>query len=299
MSKLLLFGLVFFVSTAIVSSAQSIKSDSLITVVVDGIERESHLFVPSNYASEKALPVVFSFHGSGSSPDRQRAVSDLESVAARESFIVLTPKAVYLREENGPVSWNVYRDESGVDDIKMVRALIATVGQRYAIDKTKIYSTGFSGGGRMSSRVGCDLADVVAAIAPVAGIQFPNECNPVAPMPIMTFHGQMDTVNHFVHSEDSPSHWHMGVEPALEKWGSHNGCNGLTNEVEITPETTIVKYLGCSLNASVEMLKMKTGDHTWPGSPLAEEYWSWGMNTVMEISASEIMWSFFKSHTRD
>ena len=288
-----IFAALLFCFTVNGAAAQSVVSDSLVTVVVDGIERESHVFVPSSYEHGSAVPLVLSFHGTGGTPDIQRRISELEVVAERESFIVLSPRAVYTAEENWPATWNVYLDKDGVDDVKFVRSLIAAVSGHFTINEAMIYSTGFSGGGRMTSRIGCDLSDVVAAIAPVAGIQFPGACNPSAPIPIMTFHGEQDEVNHYVHNENSPAHWHMGVEAALAEWASRNGCSGSTNETVITPQVTFVEYAECPEGSPISMFRMKNGGHTWPGSTFKLR----DMTTIMDISASEMMWSFFEAHS--
>lgn len=279
------------------SAGQSSISDSLVTVVVDGVARESHIYVPPSYQESSALPLVMSFHGSGGTPEAQRVISGLEAIAARESFIVVSPKAKYIRKD-GRVSWNVNNDDLGVDDMKFVRSLILEVSRQFSIDSTRIYSTGFSGGGRMSSRIGCDLADLVAAIAPVAGVQFPEDCKPTSPMPIMTFHGEKDAVNHYVRNENSPHYWHMGVDEAMRGWAGHNGCDTIKEEAELSPEVTFVEYVNCSPGVQVVLFRMANAGHSWPGSPVADGFESYGSAIVREISASEMMWSFFQGHQR-
>lgn len=49
-----------------------------------------------------------------------------------------------------------------------------------------------SNGGFMSHMIGCEAADMFAAVAPVAGkVGIPN-CQPSRPMPVMAFHGTAD-----------------------------------------------------------------------------------------------------------
>ena len=47
----------------------------------------------------------------------------------------------------------------------------------------------------MASRLTCDLDDAPAAVAPVAGIQFPSDCQASRAVPIITFHGKKEVKN--------------------------------------------------------------------------------------------------------
>lgn len=75
-----------------------------------------------------------------------------------------------------------------VDADRFSRELIDHISAHLSVDMSRIYATGMSGGGRMSSRLACDLSDVIAAIRPVAGIRYPEDCNPTRPVPVITFH---------------------------------------------------------------------------------------------------------------
>ena len=47
----------------------------------------------------------------------------------------------------------------------------------------------------MASRLACELDDAPAAVAPVAGIQFPSDCQASRVVPIITFHGKKEVKN--------------------------------------------------------------------------------------------------------
>ena len=74
----------------------------------------------------------------------------------------------------------------------------------------------------MSSRLACELSESIAASGPVAGVRYPEDCNPTRPVPVITFHGKNDTVNHYSHQVDSPDYWRMGVEDAIGGWVKKN-----------------------------------------------------------------------------
>lgn len=69
-------------------------------------------------------------------------------------------------------SWNDGRqtkaNKLGIDDVKFVRQLLQSLEAAYAIDTTRIYATGISNGGFMTSRLGCEMGNKLAAIAVVA-----------------------------------------------------------------------------------------------------------------------------------
>ena len=48
----------------------------------------------------------------------------------------------------------------GVDDVGFLRALVASLGQRYPLDPERIFVAGFSNGGRMTLRLACEAPDV-------------------------------------------------------------------------------------------------------------------------------------------
>ena len=55
------------------------------------------------------------------------------------------------------------------DDVGFFRAMIKFMNETSAIDEKRIYATGFSNGGEMTSRLAADASDIFAAIAASAG----------------------------------------------------------------------------------------------------------------------------------
>ena len=53
------------------------------------------------------------------------------------------------------------------------------------IDSSPVYANGVSNGGGFTARLGCEMADRLAAIAPVAGGYDPlKRCKPARPLPL-------------------------------------------------------------------------------------------------------------------
>ena len=137
--------LCLFLAVPLVSRAETIAG----AIQVDGVERTWLLFVPPGYREGTKHPLVLDLHGSGGTPEGQSRTSGLTQLAAEKEFFVVNAAGKYTRRSNAQ-TWNVDLDPNGVDDVRFMRALIAHLQQRYSIDPDRIYSTGFSGGARMS-----------------------------------------------------------------------------------------------------------------------------------------------------
>jgi len=263
----------------------------------DGM-RSYRLFVPAGVPPNGGYPLVFHFHGTGGTPERQVGLSNIEVLAEQEKFFVVSPQAVFSYEENGRKTWNVEKIEGGADDVAFIEALIDSLIKRYSIAQHRIYATGFSGGARMSSRLACDLSEQIAAIAPVAGIRFPSDCDPAQPMPVLSFHGEKDPVNHYKKQESSPRYWNHGVEAAVTGWVSANKCSIFPTVAEVNSSVSRYTFQNCTGNAKIDFYLSKTAGHTWPGTPAAELLAKYGMGKTDDIAGTRIIWEFLKAHER-
>lgn len=259
------------------TGAQVATGSSTQTIVSGGIERSYLLYVPDGYAG-RALPLVLNFHGSGGVPQNQVATSGFDALADREGFAVAYPAGMFANTVSER-SWNA-NVEPGVDDVQFARDVIDDVSAKLRVDASRIYATGFSGGARMTSRLACELADRLAAAAPVAGLQYPDGCTPVRAVPIVAFHGKADRVNQYERTADSRPYWHMGVETALEKWRAADGCAGKAEVSEVSAEVELRVWPSCNNGAELRIYVDADDDHVWPQG------------------ASERIWEFFRHHSR-
>lgn len=56
-----------------------------------------------------------------------------------------------------------------VDDVSYFRELIKVLIEKYNVDPTKVFVTGWSVGGFMTYRLACELSDAIAGAAPFEG----------------------------------------------------------------------------------------------------------------------------------
>ncbi len=256
-------------------------------------ERWYLLYVPTAYDNSTPFPLVFNFHGSRSNPIAQLNYSDFKSVAEKKGFMAVFPFGEYNRNL-GLNSWNTADDSDGVDDVEFVRIIIDDLSKTFSIDSKRIYATGFSGGARMVSKLACELDGILAAVAPVAGIQFPAICQAFRAVPIIAFHGKQDAVNTYVHSSDSRAYWNAGVEDALSGWVEKFECNQYPRTEKMSDTVTKIVWEKCRNGAAINFYRIDDGGHTWPGSSIVLTQ-PWSGITNKDIIASELILEFFKA----
>ncbi len=246
-----------------------------------GVERSFLLFVPASYDNTKPVPLVLNFHGGRSNATAQRRFSKMNILADAKGFIVVYPEGL-----NG--AWDAGACCSGtrVDDVGFTRAVVEHMKKNACIDPRRVYSTGMSNGGRMTYRLGCEAADVFAAIAPVAGIKsWPDldntpGCKPSRPISLIDFQGTADT-SHIRYQEGQ-----------IKEWIAFNGCT------DAAPKETFRKgdhycstYSQCKAGTTVTFCVVPEGGHCWPGSYPC----SLGDTSMPdELSANDLMWELFE-----
>ncbi len=277
--------------------SEAISAPVMQTAALDGQSRSWRLFLPDGIKEGVEYPLVFNFHGTGSTPEQIAELNELESLAEQHKFIVVAPKAEFSYEAGGRHTWNVEQLDSPYNDVAFIKGLIAHLAQRYPINTARIYATGFSGGARMSSRLACDLADTFAAIAPIAGVRFADNCAPTRAMPVLTYHSTQDPVNHYQHQTDSPRYWHEGVEPAIQGWAKFNGCEN-TSTTTVRPGITKTAWSDCRDDVEVIFYRSEQGGHTWPGSPKADILSKYGLGSTDDLPMSETIWAFLRQYQR-
>jgi polyhydroxybutyrate depolymerase len=237
--------------------------------------RAYRLFVPAGYDGHQRLPLVLDLHGSGGSSAGQAKNSGFEMLAASEHFIVATLDAVDTR-------WNVPVQAGRPDDVAYVSDVIDHVAARVCTDEARVYATGFSGGARMTSLLGCRLGSRLAAIAPVSGLRTPGQQCTGAPIPVLTFHGLADPQNTYDgHLTDRGAEWVESVPEALAGWARRDSCKGDAILEDPPGPLSTMRYDGCADGSEVRIIRIDGLGHAW---------------THKEVDTTAVMWQFFKSH---
>jgi polyhydroxybutyrate depolymerase len=222
------------------------------------------------------MPLVLDLHGSGGSSAGEAKTSGFEDVAATEHFIVATLDAVDKR-------WNVPVLADRPDDVAYASDVIDNVAAHVCTDMARIYSTGMSGGARMTSLLGCKFGSRLAAIAPVSGLRLPAAAGcSGGPIPVLTFHGLADPQNPYAgHVQGRNDEWIESVPDALAGWARRDGCRGDAILEDPPGPLSTMHYDGCAPGSEVRIIRIDGLGHQW---------------THTEVDTTAVMWQFFKSH---
>jgi polyhydroxybutyrate depolymerase len=254
------------------------------------------------------MPLVILLHGGGGSAQGAAKKSQLSPKADEEGFIAVYPNGTGILPDRS-LTWNAgyccgYALQHNVNDVGFIRALIEKLQKELKIDPKRIYATGISNGGMMSYRLGAELSEVIAAIAPVAGsiggrvtpdsplVVVPTPSQPVS---VIAFHGKLDEnvpYNGGHGARASSPRIDLSVAESIAFWVKANGCSP-TPKTEISASGNIVKdtYTGCANGTEVVLYTIVNGGHAWPGA-------AQGDRPTQEISATDLLWEFFKEHPK-
>jgi polyhydroxybutyrate depolymerase len=235
--------------------------------------RSYRLFVPPTAAGRGPLPLVLDLHGSGGDAAGQARNSGFEALAAREGFVVASLQAEEAR-------WNVPASGARADDVRYVADVIDHIAARSCIDASRVYATGFSGGGRMASLLGCRLNGRIAAIAPVGGLRWTGPC-PGRAVAVLAVHGLADGTNPYEGRGDRGAEWVESVPEAVTGWATHNRCEPQLQQDPPNGPVRLLRFASCVHGSEVRLLRIDGLGHVWPRQ---------------EVDATATIWQFFKGH---
>ena len=251
---------------------------------------------PRRFGLATAYPLVIVLHGSGANGATIRRMSQMDSIADHEHFLVAYPDATTGALGLG-ADWNAGEccgaaHRGKVDDVAFVRALVGAMSREMPVDRRRIFVAGFSDGGRMAYHVACDLGARVAAIAVVSGSLVDRECVPARPIPLIAFHGTSDDEVAYADSAFSiaagkPPSGVDNVPPSVVFWATVNRCAS-TKTIQYAPHVRETQFSRCV--ADVVLYSVDGGEHAWPGGEAD------GDEPTRELSASRAMWRFFAAH---
>src|SRR5262245_13848404 len=158
-------------------------------LTLGGLDRTYQVHVPAGLDHPSGL--VINLHGAGMTGGGQAAATNYDAIADQHGFVVAYPDGIDLSWADGRGA--SIPDRQGVDDVGFLGALIDRLSRDYGIAPGRVYVTGTSAGAFMATRLACERADIVSAVAPVAGtlgIAFP--CAPSRPVSVLQVHGTDD-----------------------------------------------------------------------------------------------------------
>jgi polyhydroxybutyrate depolymerase len=284
--------------------------------------------------------LVIALHPSGSDGPAFQQSSHLNATADQHGFLVAYPTA--LLDSEGHTAWNGYFSDatfSGTppDDVGFLRALINTLQANLSPDSKQIFVTGFSLGSLMTHRVGVELSDLVAAIAPyeysmygfsppTLGGTIPNAKMPISVLMIFGSHVALPDICGY---DDNKGNVLSSMDDAVAYWTgtrqvmggiSANACSSFDTTADFcsakaspsNPDTQTPldekQAGGCAGGVAVQVYKLWGGTHTWyPPSvifsntnctPTSSPPCNPHFNSSTATDLNDIIWNFFASHPK-
>jgi len=314
MKKFFLFPVVLFLAVACSSDEPLSGSEDkpgeqkTVNLTVDGILRSFIVYLPAGYNNAGLMPLIFVIHGGSGTPEGMLRLADFRGIADRDDVVLVYPAGIQK-------SWNDGRpttaNELGIDDVSFFDELIDYMVANYSVDESMVYATGISNGGFMTSRLGCQLSNRIAAIAVVAATMDAENiapaCNPENPVPAIYIHGTADPLVPFTGGEMTANGTAGGTIlshfQVIDKWVSLNNCNTtplITDLYDLVNDGTTVRqrtYAAGTSGSEVVSYVVLNGGHTWPQG---YQYLSELIigKTNQDMNAGEVIRQFFKRYKR-
>lgn len=291
-------------------AADSTPTDSVTTesLPFGGMERTYLVHLPPGYKKGTPAPLVMAFHGGTSNAKNTVKGSGLNATSDAHGFIAVYPNGTGALGDR-ILTWNVlwgygYALRNDVDDVGFVRAMVEDLKKKYSVDPARVYATGLSNGAMLSYRLGSELSDVIAAIAPVEGAIGASSSpgsplmtfsQPDQPVSVMIFHGKADRFVPYEGGEGKglTNAVYLPVSYALDSWVAWDGCGPTPSKVTSSDgNVTVDTYSGGKSGTEVALVTIDDGRHTWPQGS------DYPVVGGKEVSGNELMWQFFEAHAR-
>jgi polyhydroxybutyrate depolymerase len=281
-----------------------------ITVNHAGSERSALVHVPARAAEKHELAVILNVHGGGGNGGNEQEYSLMDRLADHETFVAVYPNGSG-RLGKRLLTWNAgtccgYAAINNIDDVGFARMLIGKLAGVLPIDRRRVYATGLSNGGMMAHRLAAEAADLIAAVAPVAGGMVLPAIKSTRPVPVMHIHSADDPRALYTGGLGPPFPltksrvFHPNIDQMIGRWARHNGCSGQpTVEDRLSDKDThghtATRYVfrNCRDNAEVALWKLTGAGHVWPGGKQNVLVRILGPSTAI-IDANQEMWKFFR-----
>lgn len=295
----------FLLAACLASARGAGLPDGRQSLAHQGIERHYVVRLPSAAPpAGQRWPVVLVLHGGGGDAAVTEKTTGFTSRGQREGFVVVYPEGTG-RFANHLLTWNAghccgQAMQRRVDDVGFFAALIDKLVADFPVDARRVYATGISNGGMMTHRLGRELPDKIAAIAPVVAGLFGDEKPPASGVPALMFNGALDSSvplaggapgGRFAEAWDGTRLLPATAQASF--WAAANRCTG---EPEVTKQGAVQRTrYRCPAGHEVELVVLADHPHGWPGGVPGSRL---GAEPSTALNSSDEIWAFFKRQSK-
>lgn len=283
------------------------------TISHQGRKRGFYLRLPRGHDPKRRVSLVLALHGGGGTAEGldRSTNGQLARGADKRGWIVCFPQGVAKGWNDGRklVSFRD-RQRRGVDDVGFLSALIDRIVRKHGADPTRVYATGISNGGFMSYRLGLDLSDKIAAIAPVAAnLQKAHaQKRPRLPVGLLVMNGTKDPLvpygGGFVLVFGRRRGAIFSTDETMRRWAAFDACKSASKPKPLPDRAKddgarafVTSWAGCTPGVEVMLVRVEGGGHTWPGG---RPYMPRAVVGAVcrDFDAVPMMFDFFARHRR-
>ena len=281
------------------------------SIMVANVQRTYLLHLPPAFDGSTKLPVVMALHPFSGTGQGMEKLTGFSVLADSENFIVVYPDGnqwVWNANPASPSSiWG-----PPTDDVAFLETLIDRLIEKYSADPDRVYITGASSGGLMTHRAACELTGKLAAAASVMitlPVGWQDYEHPSKPLPFLIVQGVADPFfpweGGVVNEGPLRQSYYQSAADTVNFWVNNNGALSPPEEVNLPDSdpndgATVFrrKYAASEGGAEVVLYGINGGGHTWPGSSDTSLTFLVGA-TCRDINATQVVWDFLKTHTRN
>ena len=287
------------------------NNDEKCTLDWEGRERTYFVHLPLEHKRTARMPVLFHLHGGGGTAKNTPKLTfgAFNRLADREGFIVVYPQGVKKQWNDGRKGDISVAHKKNIDDVGFITQIVKVLNTNYNINNNKIYTTGMSNGGFMSTRLLCERPDIFrggAVLTAQIAVAFEAQCQPSQGVAVLVMNGTDDTIVPYNGGEVRPFKWSksrgivLSTDDYVAMWQNRNNCK-IKEETKLLPDikddgTTVevTKYSDCKERGALVLYTINGGGHTWPGG---KQYLGKRLigKTSRDIVACNIIWDFFKN----
>ncbi len=228
--------------------------------------------LPVQYDPAKAWPLVILLHGYVESAPFIDGWLKIGDEVDSQSFLLAVPEGT--KDQTGVRYWNATNAccdlfANKVDDVGYLKAVIADMKWKFHVDPKRVYVMGHSNGAFMAHRLACEMADQIAGIVALSGVNYAeaSACKPSAPVSVLQVHGTLDPVIAYL-GGILPGGVYPSAKASTSAWAARNGCQEKPSADKnldldlLVPfaETTVQRWSGCKGGAA-ELWTTWGGDH--------------------------------------
>lgn len=286
------------------------------TLMVDGIERQYHIFVPKEPENR---PLVILLHGHGGSHDQ--SIGDEGTTSPQKVWLSLADQNEFIVVfANGTLGskdsrgWNDCRADAvanpPTDDSKFMSQLMDEIKARHNHNDKKVFVAGVSNGGSMTQRLAEEIPEKITAFACIVNQMSANsECvNSTIPVSALFMNGTDDPIVPYGGGDISFNRGKVkSTDETVNYWVQRNGTNATPTKEEFPDidkgdDSTVEKftYGNGTNNTEVVLFKVIGGGHNEPSliEKFSNAYLLLAGRQNKDIEMADEIWEFFKNKTK-